>query len=95
MGGRSSGRDGELRAATAGDAGEAEQAGAEEGQAGGLGARRRPAINGRDADTRAVLENDRGGDGAGTTPEQFGAKFREDVARYAKLIRQINLPPAD
>jgi tripartite-type tricarboxylate transporter receptor subunit TctC len=36
-----------------------------------------------------------GGDGAGTTPEQFGAKFREDVARYAKLIRQINLPPAD
>jgi len=36
-----------------------------------------------------------GGDGAGTTPEQFGAKFREDVARYAKLIKQINVPPAD
>ncbi|MFM9969505.1 MAG: Bug family tripartite tricarboxylate transporter substrate binding protein [Burkholderiales bacterium] len=36
-----------------------------------------------------------GGDGAGTTPEAFGAKFRDDVARYAKVIKAANIPPAD
>ncbi len=36
-----------------------------------------------------------GGDGAGTTPEAFAAKFKEDVARYARVIKQANIPPAD
>jgi tripartite-type tricarboxylate transporter receptor subunit TctC len=36
-----------------------------------------------------------GGDGAGTTPEVFAAKFKEDIARYAKVIKQANVPPAD
>ena len=36
-----------------------------------------------------------GGDAAGTTPEAFAAKFREDLARYAKVIKQANIPPAD
>jgi len=36
-----------------------------------------------------------GGDGAGTTPEVFAAKFKEDVARYARVIKQANIPPAD
>lgn len=36
-----------------------------------------------------------GGDGAGTTPEAFAAKFKEDIARYAKVIKMANVPPAD
>jgi tripartite-type tricarboxylate transporter receptor subunit TctC len=36
-----------------------------------------------------------GGDSAGTTPEEFGAKFREDIARYAKIIKQAKVPPVD
>ncbi len=36
-----------------------------------------------------------GGDGAGTSPEAFATKFKEDVARYARVIRQANIPPAD
>ena len=36
-----------------------------------------------------------GGDSAGTTPEEFGAKFREDIARYAKVIKQAKVPPVD
>ena len=36
-----------------------------------------------------------GGDGAGTTPEAFAAKFKEDVARYARVIKQANIPLAD
>jgi tripartite-type tricarboxylate transporter receptor subunit TctC len=36
-----------------------------------------------------------GGDAAGTTPEAFAAKFKEDIARYAKVIKQANVPPAD
>ncbi len=36
-----------------------------------------------------------GGEPAGTTSEEFTAKFREDVAIYARLIKQANIPPAD
>ena len=36
-----------------------------------------------------------GGDGAGTTPEAFAVKFKEDIARYARVIKQANIPPAD
>jgi tripartite-type tricarboxylate transporter receptor subunit TctC len=36
-----------------------------------------------------------GGDGAGTTPEAFSAKFKEDVARYARVIKQANVPLVD
>ena len=36
-----------------------------------------------------------GGDGAGTTPEAFAVKFKEDIARYARVIKQANVPPAD
>ena len=36
-----------------------------------------------------------GGDAAGTTPEAFAAKFKEDVARYARVIKQANVPLVD
>jgi len=36
-----------------------------------------------------------GGEGAGTTPEVFAAKFKEDLARYARVIKQANIPLAD
>ncbi len=36
-----------------------------------------------------------GGEAAGTTPEEFAAKFRADVARYAKIIEKANIPPMD
>jgi tripartite-type tricarboxylate transporter receptor subunit TctC len=36
-----------------------------------------------------------GGDSAGTTPEEFGKKFREDIDRYARVIRQAKVPPVD
>ena len=35
------------------------------------------------------------GEAAGTTPEEFGAKFRADVARYAKIIEKAKIPPMD
>jgi len=34
-------------------------------------------------------------DAGGATPEQFAAKFRADVARFAKIVRDIGIPPAD
>ena len=36
-----------------------------------------------------------GGDAAGTTPEAFAVKFKDDIARYARVIKQANIPPAD
>lgn len=36
-----------------------------------------------------------GGESAGTTPEAFNAKFREDIARYARVIKMANVPSAD
>ena len=31
----------------------------------------------------------------GSTPEQFAAKFRGDVARFTKIVKDIGVPPAD
>ncbi len=36
-----------------------------------------------------------GGDSAGTTPEEFAAKFQEDIATYARIIKQAHVPPVD
>lgn len=36
-----------------------------------------------------------GGDAAGTSPEQFAAKFKSDVAIYAKVIKEARVPPMD
>ena len=36
-----------------------------------------------------------GGEGAGTTPEAFSVKFRDDIARYAKVIKMANVPLVD
>ena len=33
-----------------------------------------------------------GGEAAGTTPEEFAAKYRADIARYAKIIKEANIP---
>jgi tripartite-type tricarboxylate transporter receptor subunit TctC len=34
-------------------------------------------------------------DAGGSTPEQFAAKFRADVARYARIVREARIPLAD
>ncbi len=34
-----------------------------------------------------------GGDAAGTTPEQFAAKFKSDVAKFARVVRESGIPP--
>lgn len=31
----------------------------------------------------------------GTSPEEFGAMFRADVAKWAKVVKELNLPPQD
>jgi len=36
-----------------------------------------------------------GGEASGTTPEEFTAKYRADIARYAKIIEKANIPPMD
>jgi tripartite-type tricarboxylate transporter receptor subunit TctC len=36
-----------------------------------------------------------GAEAAGTTPEQFAATYRADVARYAKIIKAANVPLVD
>lgn len=38
----------------------------------------------------AVLPNQ--GDPAGGTPEEFGKKYRDDIALYARIIKQANIP---
>ena len=34
-------------------------------------------------------------DAGGGTPEQFAAKFRADVARFMKIVRDIGVPPVE
>ena len=36
-----------------------------------------------------------GGEAPNSTPEEFAAKYRADVARYARLIERANIPPMD
>jgi tripartite-type tricarboxylate transporter receptor subunit TctC len=36
-----------------------------------------------------------GGEAAGTTPDEFAAKYRSDIALYAKIIKQANVPLVD
>ena len=36
-----------------------------------------------------------GGEAAGTMPEQFSAKLREDVTKYAKIIKEARIPMLD
>lgn len=36
-----------------------------------------------------------GSEPAGTTPDEFTAKYREDVARYAKIIKDAKIPLVD
>lgn len=36
-----------------------------------------------------------GAEPAGTTPDEFAARYRADVARYAKIIKQANVPLVD
>jgi tripartite-type tricarboxylate transporter receptor subunit TctC len=38
----------------------------------------------------AVLPNQ--GEAAGGTPEEFGKKYRDDIALYARIIKQANIP---
>jgi tripartite-type tricarboxylate transporter receptor subunit TctC len=33
-----------------------------------------------------------GNEPVGSTPEAFAAKFREDVARFAKLVKDAGIP---
>ena len=50
---------------------------------------------------RSVVERDdirrqyaaEGNDGVGSTPEQFAAVVREDIARYAKIVRDAGIRP--
>ena len=32
---------------------------------------------------------------AGTTPDEFAARYRADMARYAKIVRDANIPLVD
>ena len=32
---------------------------------------------------------------AGTTPDEFAARYRADIARYAKIVRDANIPLVD
>jgi tripartite-type tricarboxylate transporter receptor subunit TctC len=41
------------------------------------------------------IQDKLGGDPAGTTPEEFAAKFRSEVANYAKVIKEANVPLQD
>ncbi len=36
-----------------------------------------------------------GGEAAGTTPEEFTAKYRADIAKYAKILKEANVPKVD
>jgi len=36
-----------------------------------------------------------GADGAGTTPDEFAKRYRDDIAFYANIIRQANIPLVD
>jgi hypothetical protein len=36
-----------------------------------------------------------GAEAAGTTPDEFAAKYRSEVARYAQIIKVANVPLVD
>jgi tripartite-type tricarboxylate transporter receptor subunit TctC len=36
-----------------------------------------------------------GGEPAGTTPEEFSARYRADIARYSRIMREAGVPYAD
>jgi hypothetical protein len=36
-----------------------------------------------------------GGEAAGTTPAEFAVKYRADIARYTRIIREANIPLVD
>jgi len=36
-----------------------------------------------------------GGEPAGTTPEEFAARYRSDIAKYARIIREAKVPLVD
>ena len=36
-----------------------------------------------------------GNEAVGSTPEQFGAKYRSDIAQYAAVVKEAGVPPAD
>ena len=36
-----------------------------------------------------------GGEAAGTTPEQFAARYKSDIAKYAKIIKEAGIPTMD
>ena len=36
-----------------------------------------------------------GAEGAGTSPEEFAKRYRDDIAFYAKLIKQAGVPLVD
>ena len=36
-----------------------------------------------------------GAEGAGTSPEEFAKRYRDDIAFYAKLIKQASIPLID
>jgi tripartite-type tricarboxylate transporter receptor subunit TctC len=36
-----------------------------------------------------------GNEAVGSTPEQFAAKFRADIAQYATVVKEAGIPPAD
>jgi tripartite-type tricarboxylate transporter receptor subunit TctC len=55
----------------------------------------RIAADGARAVKAADIQDKLGGDPAGTTPEEFAAKFRAEVARYAKVIKEANVPQQD
>jgi tripartite-type tricarboxylate transporter receptor subunit TctC len=44
----------------------------------------------KSADVRDVFAKD-GAEPVGSTPEQLGAYFREEAARYAKVVKAANL----
>jgi tripartite-type tricarboxylate transporter receptor subunit TctC len=41
------------------------------------------------------IQDKLGGDPAGTTPDDFAAKFRTEVGRYAKVIKEAKVPLLD
>jgi hypothetical protein len=36
-----------------------------------------------------------GNEGVGSTPEEFDARFRADIVRYAKIIADAKIPKLD
>jgi tripartite-type tricarboxylate transporter receptor subunit TctC len=36
-----------------------------------------------------------GNEAVGSTPEQFSAKYKSDIAQYANVVKEAGVPPAD